>query len=261
MLPSSKQELVVRILLLSLLCCSVGVASQTSTPVDGRIRDFVIALFPKYSTADYQLSIEGQRMIGLNFPVNNWFFSLEPHFQQADVGYLYNPTSIPCRSSASLYPEGTCVKPKADQYKPALLGRVTFAARGAIAAEISRPEITDRNEKLRLSLPADLNNNSVETLLVTAGAKFPPSKQDSLLAIVDESRLASYLRVKPAANVKFCISQRSSGSSARTPAIYWLAVLAGPTSRYLAVFEPFEGDLTVLEPIRNRAQAANACVQ
>src|SRR5215469_5317505 len=86
-----------------LLCGHIQVNAQTETRVDTRIRDLIVASHPEYETSDYRLSIHGQRMIGLNFPVSDWFFSVEQYPPPARTGYVYNPTSIPCQQHTEAF--------------------------------------------------------------------------------------------------------------------------------------------------------------
>ena len=247
----------------SLLLCGAPYANaQTAARLDTRIRDFIVAVHPEYDTSDYRLSIHGQRMIGLNFPVNDWFFSLEPYPPAARLGYVYNPTSTPCQKYADSFPQGTCVEPSPNQTQPVLLGRVAFGANNSIAVEISSPDLSAKNEQFTASLPKETQTEQVEKLLVAAGAQFPPSKRAAFAAKLNKSNLERFLRATAKSQPRFCLLARySSSSRSNYAAIYWLETFHAQNTTYLAVFEPFEGAMTVMLPIRDTKQIENACIK
>ena len=243
------------------LCFScLTMSAQEGGSIDQRIRELVVAIHPEYSTSNYRLSIAGQRMIGLTHPVENWFFSLAPYPDAPGVGHVYDQTSTPCGQYENSFPEGTCVLPRQDDSKRVLLGRMTLGMRGQVAVEVSSPLVTELNSRLKSSLPEHLSRDDVQKLLATSGAKFPPSNNADFVLHVTKSPLLPYLHAKLLRQPRFCLyAQHAHQESSRQVAIYWQVILRGTYGGYLAIFEPFEGGLTSLVPMRGSEQVAESC--
>lgn len=243
-----------------LICSRSQATEQTQSRVDARIRDLIVALHPEYETSDYRLSIGGRRMVGLNFPVTDWFFSLEP-LPISGLGYVYNPTSAPCPKLANSFPEGTCVLAADGQGQPVLIGRIALGKQGTIAAEISNPNVAERDAQFSASIRTGATKEEIDRRLVNAGARFPPSQQASFTALLKKSNLPRFLRAKTRGEPRFCLTTRSSSTASTYPANYWIQILRAKRTTYVAVFEPFEGSMTVLLPIHEQSQIHNACIE
>lgn len=239
------------------LCCGClvsGAFCQKSGPVGQRIRDLIITAHPELATSGYRLSLTGQMIIGLKHPVADWFVSVEPYPVAPGLRYVYGQTSTPCEPNEHFL-EGTCVLPSQAPSKRIVEGRATLGTRGQVAVEMSRPDVTERDSKIKSSLPDSPSRGLVDKLLVEAGAKFPPSKRASFVSFMKNSQLLAYLNTKSFDNLKFCILQRvPSKANATRKAVYWEVKLHSAQGMYLATMEPLEGDLTSLLPLRGQTR-------
>ncbi len=246
---SSLRLISARLILLGVITSTFGDAlAQNSGTVDQRVRSVIVAAYPEYRTANYRLSLSGQMMVGASFPVEYWFFALEPYPVTPGLGYIYPQTSTPCERHEA-YPEGTCVLPKQQESRRILIGRATLSSKGSIAVEMSHPSVTEQNRRFKSSLPEKVDRETIDHLLASSGAKFPASAKNALVSHINGLPLLRYLSAN-LEHATFCLFSVASSSSPSMPAVYWQVLLRSKQYKYLATFEPFEGDLTSLLPLQ-----------